>query len=625
MARPVALSPEEDATAKSCSAARPVVRGRRGSLQDLPAMPLDILIEVFSYLQPLDILYLARTSKTLRALLMNKLSAMFWRVARKNVEGFPDCPPFLSEPAEATIRKVSDLDLDADLETADIETQVKIMSAGWDTVQKCFLVHMPYTSTVLDRWKEASVDGRETLTTELLERDKQLNQFAKECNEWQKLKKSSRADELERIREQRLEDIVDRLYEHGWGVELNDIGKTDFEFLKQISEVTEPKPLTDRTWDKIAPTIVEFMRYYSEFKDKKDNAFTIKLRMQQFANPLTQALQALGPKVPHLRDLMGYPKLRDIVDNRCILTVCKPDIDKAINILPKALKWYMKKRRQYFRDIIRKEYPGVPQEADPLLLAVGQCFSCSFCRKPLVFPDILFHYCVTRDEPFKSKFFIKDEYEAAVDDALNVDDWKNCRSFDKDFTLSLRLAGQVIATFGKDPAHATADDMDALDLRVCCSQRRNCAVQDPQVRAVMTWRAAVHHALAIEIIVDHKNKKYLERKHSFTLVSEVEATAARQLELNLGPIIAQKMQEGAEVVCPQCPELVTKDTRYDHAEACHSGYLTRQSYPFAISAQGNVTSRPVYLIKNLKKLKKPSRTIYEGCLAQGTAVVHDFE
>ena len=54
-------------------------------------------------MEPLDLLNLARTSKDFRHLLMSKSSAAFWKAARKNVDGLPDCPPFMSEPAYANL------------------------------------------------------------------------------------------------------------------------------------------------------------------------------------------------------------------------------------------------------------------------------------------------------------------------------------------------------------------------------------------------------------------------------------------------------------------------------------------------------------------------------------------
>lgn len=54
-------------------------------------------------MHPRDLLNLARTSKSFRAFLLSRDSAPFWKTARKQVEGLPDCPPFLSEPQYANL------------------------------------------------------------------------------------------------------------------------------------------------------------------------------------------------------------------------------------------------------------------------------------------------------------------------------------------------------------------------------------------------------------------------------------------------------------------------------------------------------------------------------------------
>jgi len=60
------------------------VRGRRGHLKLMTEMPLDILLEIFSYLQPMDLLHLARATKALRAILMQRSgAASVWKSVRR--------------------------------------------------------------------------------------------------------------------------------------------------------------------------------------------------------------------------------------------------------------------------------------------------------------------------------------------------------------------------------------------------------------------------------------------------------------------------------------------------------------------------------------------------------------
>ena len=66
----------------------------------LPRSSLDVS-QVIGWLNPLDLLHIARVSKDLRNLLMSKDNNRLWKAARRNVPGLPDCPSVLSEPRYA--------------------------------------------------------------------------------------------------------------------------------------------------------------------------------------------------------------------------------------------------------------------------------------------------------------------------------------------------------------------------------------------------------------------------------------------------------------------------------------------------------------------------------------------
>lgn len=68
-----------------------------------PCYVLLTAFQILRLLEPRDLLNLARTSKPFRELLMSRSSASMWKAARENVEGLPDCPAHLSEPAYANL------------------------------------------------------------------------------------------------------------------------------------------------------------------------------------------------------------------------------------------------------------------------------------------------------------------------------------------------------------------------------------------------------------------------------------------------------------------------------------------------------------------------------------------
>ncbi|TFK90033.1 hypothetical protein K466DRAFT_485512 [Polyporus arcularius HHB13444] len=100
----VTAKPSTKAKGDAAAAARGRnIRGRRGGLQEMPKMPLDVLFEIFAFLHPRDLLNLARTTKDFRAFLMSRDTAKFWERARMQVEDIPDKPAHLSEPAYANL------------------------------------------------------------------------------------------------------------------------------------------------------------------------------------------------------------------------------------------------------------------------------------------------------------------------------------------------------------------------------------------------------------------------------------------------------------------------------------------------------------------------------------------
>ncbi|KAF8593384.1 hypothetical protein BDV93DRAFT_461313 [Ceratobasidium sp. AG-I] len=65
----------------------------RHSPPGLINMPCEIFVEIASLTDPIDLLSMARSCKTLRNTLMEQLANKIWRAAEDNVPGLPNCPP----------------------------------------------------------------------------------------------------------------------------------------------------------------------------------------------------------------------------------------------------------------------------------------------------------------------------------------------------------------------------------------------------------------------------------------------------------------------------------------------------------------------------------------------------
>ncbi|KAG1888676.1 hypothetical protein F4604DRAFT_2024303 [Suillus subluteus] len=76
---------------------------RKKTLSLIVTMPIDILLEIFGLLEPVDLLYLLRTSKAFRKVLLSNSAVSVWKAARVNRGGVPDCMPGMSEVTWANL------------------------------------------------------------------------------------------------------------------------------------------------------------------------------------------------------------------------------------------------------------------------------------------------------------------------------------------------------------------------------------------------------------------------------------------------------------------------------------------------------------------------------------------
>ncbi|KAJ3888823.1 hypothetical protein GG344DRAFT_67631 [Lentinula edodes] len=300
------------------------VRGRLGLLERLSKdIPLDVILEIFCYLEPRDLLRLARTSLDLRHILMSRTSESIWRAARENVEGLPPCPADLNEPQYAHIlfepfchvcsRRVESVlwtfrvryckDCASGLPSCNAEFYAE-QPEGFRAILPRELIctcmyfsHFLFAIAILSvsailasqEWKfvcDSKIADRLRTEFEALqsanertawiaqktqESDRmseasvvtflQINQL-RLCQDWFAQKERERAHEQDKIRRQRKEDILMRLDEIGWRQEAEAMMKTSDYSLDPFSQhklVKQPRKLTDYGWNTIKDKLVEML------------------------------------------------------------------------------------------------------------------------------------------------------------------------------------------------------------------------------------------------------------------------------------------------------------------------------------------------------------------------------
>ncbi|THH04390.1 hypothetical protein EW145_g5553 [Phellinidium pouzarii] len=285
---------EKGNRARIASTNKPVTRRHRnskvGRLEALMDIPVDVFLEISANMSSHDLLNMARSSKSLRDLLMSKDSKPIWRAARENV-GLPDCPSDLSEPQFADLifckgcyfcnaprAQTVHLALRLRLCKACSEksTVVREETDVFDEIENknpllfelvpydelyCFskLYHIEQVKTIWHKYQSIELNPEE-LALFVAERKILVKEIIEVCifiSDWmsdQRYKKRVHQDSIGKMREEKIKENLKTL---GYTeMDLDSTLDNNALFSKWRKLVKNPKMLTDRIWNNIRPQLV---------------------------------------------------------------------------------------------------------------------------------------------------------------------------------------------------------------------------------------------------------------------------------------------------------------------------------------------------------------------------------
>ncbi|KAH8094711.1 hypothetical protein BXZ70DRAFT_1034141 [Cristinia sonorae] len=546
------------------------VRGRRGSLENLPKMPLDVIFEVLAYMSPLDLLYLARTSKDFRALLMKRSSAAFWKAARANVDDLPICPSLISEPMYASLlfenccsgclkRNVNSIywGIGARLchgclpELTMRPNSTVLVWKGTPVHSyscKIFREHViPYSRSqglkvFGDRWLVSDVElfkqiweaTSEDKRAALLEERKALvsewEALVPKFIQWTQARKEDRSNELAELKGNRREGILQKLADLGWSDELDRMSKSGaFDKLMVLANAKEPKQLTERAWNRIEPAVIGFLekfkreRLFQELRDLlRPRFYSLRVFVQDAAIPFREVFPSVREfsLLPSVRQILDVPKTEQTAIQ---LEDLKPQLPALV------ADWKAQVTAALVKVINNHAALKVPPNAGLEGLAIGAFLCCSrdACKlsaEPASYPDVFPIACKT------SMYGLPiPEVDPTADDytRLAAEDLRGCSH--QYSTWTFRIMVDIMSTYRCDPKTATIKEMDENQTRLICTFK-DCKsdVHIPGVQVIFGWRSAMYHAL--------KNGRELSTfrvaEHlsddTFQRVQELEAIASKQ-------------------------------------------------------------------------------------------------
>ncbi|KAG1741054.1 hypothetical protein EDB19DRAFT_1908083 [Suillus lakei] len=531
---------------------------RRGRLDLMPTMNLDILfhvrlkptkflrrthelIQILSFLLPMDLLNLSRTSKDFRNLLLQRSSASAWKTARLQVDDLPDCPQDMSEPQYANLAFYPHCHVRRALPKVSPPSLTNMYSRIATELSDLFYGHFghdtaPDASFTLDQWSslsripwtvnlnlydlphaiiygtgrpkqlflkkafdellaehsKTSADEMAALLPTKRKHAAEVMKHAEQCQQWSQSVASSRKHELDAIRRSRQDDIVARLTEAGYEPELNYVDR--FWLQDQLgTSFREPKPLNQKSWDRMRPDLITAL---DDVRVRRIEDLVYGPRRQILMDEYKKYLQQPPPPdaafdvMPHAVDVAEFGPFKDLIVSSESATITATSFLSAFQQLPDFVSSWRAKIDHEFLNLIRfpENYgdSGKQKDSDFLQLATAAFVVESgngSDRRLLTYPDVLSWpgFFAPASVPLLDELYL-----------LRMKQF-GCRMWSA-VGFSPRISvfegtATVVQAASLDPKTTRREDMDGLDARFACGK---CST--PGRKVVMTWDMAVMHS-----------------------------------------------------------------------------------------------------------------------------------
>ncbi|KAJ7269374.1 hypothetical protein B0H12DRAFT_1095502 [Mycena haematopus] len=327
----------------------------KAKLSLLPSLPLDVLFEIFGHLLPLDILYLSRTTKDFRSILMHRSAISIWKASLRQICGLPECPPDMSQPAWVNLvysphchncveRKV--LKVDWLLRIRICETCIPKLLRGDQhlksenkldkIVLQCVpfsIYHIPFHKgkcclVAEERKFLKDLEAAEDKSAFVSSRKKMLaarQEHAAECKEWVDSQSQERWGELAAIRYKRKAEISGKLEELGFLEELEyleDLGTSGYLLRPALClfddhpDVKASKPLTQRSWKNLEPRLIEYMQEVKTHRLAAERLRVVRIRERIAVSAWVRFRMNYPAEklLPSGTDILSWPQVKQIIE-----------------------------------------------------------------------------------------------------------------------------------------------------------------------------------------------------------------------------------------------------------------------------------------------------------------------
>ncbi|KAH8814535.1 hypothetical protein DL96DRAFT_1624074 [Flagelloscypha sp. PMI_526] len=504
-------------------------KGRQGLLKQLVTeAPLDVLFEIFAHLGLPDLLALSRSSKDLRALLLNKASPgteALWTEAREAVDGLPEKPDEISEPEFASLmfgktcmecgtnnvahfmyrRRMCLNCFEANAlrmnEMSDFLMDLQEESPGW---AECLIYTASYHLRISRRHRETvrSKDEVRSFVAGYNEQPKgsriewltqqqsianHKSSFTSACRKWCTEKYAERRNDLDHLRSQRYDQIVAHLHELGWGDDFDSMDLQERRNFRSLKSVKKPQALTERMWENMRGEVVHFLENIQVENHRRRSRTNLANRLKTLTLARARYRLTVAPDtlVPPVFEIALLPKFSEVIEKDILQTNFPDDAFDALfsdNFASICNDWLHEKQ-----SALLSSHSENTSDLSSLLLAKNDIVCSKGClaiARNGRYPTPLFHSC------FSSFVAGYDPTSLSLEDrisrALNI-----TRP-----TLQLQtsaIAERFIRMCGLDPAFATYQEIMSLNPIFLCNQCSSHAMNSPERKLVLNYPEALLH------------------------------------------------------------------------------------------------------------------------------------
>ncbi|KAK0195043.1 hypothetical protein F5146DRAFT_1023974 [Armillaria mellea] len=524
-------------------------RTSRGGLTQLADMPLDIWFEVLGWLDPVDLLQLARSTKSIRNILMSCSSASAWKAARSNIPGLPEPAPGMSEPAWANLIFTSrcHVCMTANVRNIEFVFSIRICARCMDshvkpvrlirtsdpkltskiatlvplrpgTKKPCIGEPMCYQGNV-DKVTQhySSFNDEEKKKYRAERRELLLHHMAhvKRSEIWLFSYEKDREKDQRQVRSDRLYSILEKLGELGYLTEFDKMSDGQMHAFIKHRLVFQSRLLTERIWLNIKDEIIAYMEDIRTTRLEREHDQVILPRKTLLAKVIrdytTSASHYPYTRVlPGLADFYTFKPIREILERPVDVVVDADTFSPLILSLPALCdEW-----RSSLDDQLLARLPDSDgMDSTERLSLARNVLLCSTCNTPQFYPQVLAHRCLTEVivDRSKSHSSTKRDPTLVINPPFSYSPDRYRQSWSAGGLLSdgqlTTIMKDIIRVLGLDPNTATAADLD--DLRTyfrcltcpsVCANNMGIFVSDDEDQSfrLFGWRRYLDHLFSMK-------------------------------------------------------------------------------------------------------------------------------